>query len=688
MSDTVKKNLGIVTAYGYARSKGYEGTEEEFAELMASYAEVAEDAAQSASEAAQSATNAAGSATAASGSAVSAANSATSASGSAQDAETAQAAAQQSATVAAGSATSASGSATAASGSAAQAAQSATSAAGSATSAQSYSSTAASAAQAASGSADDADTSATAAAASAAAAAESARTLTIDNTLTQQGQAADSKKTGDEISAIKVDLTQVEKSQRLVPTESVGVDLDIADEDGYVLVRFKDGHIETKNFDSRNVSSDSMSKFPRFSGTTSENIDLDITDRQGYVLLRLDDGHIATKNFDSRTIAGMIEASPSDIGKILKVKSVNDNKVLEWEYAEASGIADDIILNIPEKVYATQGIEYNIYFENICENWSKYLWDVNCTKGMQLERGYRITPVAADAGEYPITIKVTRIDDPSIYKEVTSTLIISAESAGTGETVSVIVLGDSTTDYGVAVTKLHSDIDGTGMTLETLGTRGTSPNNHEGRSGWSFQYYCTKASDASDQSIVNPFYNPTTNTFDASYYFSNSGISTPDWFIINLGINDVFGASNDTEAETAINTALGYADEMIESILSATQDTKIGLCLTIPPNHSQDAFGKGYKCGQTRNRYKRNNTLLVNRIMFEYGDRESERIYLVPINTALDTVYNMTLETIPVNARNTDITYQSPVGNAGVHPNAFGLWQVADVYAALIKGNI
>lgn len=209
MSDTVKKNLGIVTAYGYARSKGYEGTEEEFAELMASYAEVAGDAAQSASEAAQSATNAAGSATAASGSAVSAANSATSASGSAQDAETAQAAAQQSATAAAGSATSASGSATAASGSAAQAAQSATSAAGSATSAQSYSSTAASAAQAASGSADDADTSATAAAASAAAAAESARTLTIDDTLTQQGQAADSKKTGDEISAIKADLIDI-----------------------------------------------------------------------------------------------------------------------------------------------------------------------------------------------------------------------------------------------------------------------------------------------------------------------------------------------------------------------------------------------------------------------------------------------------------------------------------------------
>lgn len=50
MSETRK--LGIVTAYGYAKSKGYTGTEEEFAQLMADYAEVGEDA-RSAANAAQ-----------------------------------------------------------------------------------------------------------------------------------------------------------------------------------------------------------------------------------------------------------------------------------------------------------------------------------------------------------------------------------------------------------------------------------------------------------------------------------------------------------------------------------------------------------------------------------------------------------------------------------------------------------
>ena len=49
------KNLGHVTAYGYAVSKGYTGTEDEFAHLMASYATVAEEASQSATTASEKA---------------------------------------------------------------------------------------------------------------------------------------------------------------------------------------------------------------------------------------------------------------------------------------------------------------------------------------------------------------------------------------------------------------------------------------------------------------------------------------------------------------------------------------------------------------------------------------------------------------------------------------------------------
>lgn len=59
----IDKNLGHVTAYAYAVEKGYTGTEEEFAELMASYATVAESAAESAEQALESAVQAEESAT-------------------------------------------------------------------------------------------------------------------------------------------------------------------------------------------------------------------------------------------------------------------------------------------------------------------------------------------------------------------------------------------------------------------------------------------------------------------------------------------------------------------------------------------------------------------------------------------------------------------------------------------------
>lgn len=343
-------------------------------------------------------------------------------------------------------------------------------------------------------------------------------------------------------------------------------------------------------------------------------------------------------------------------------------------------------INIPSKIYATEGIELNVYFENITEDWTQYDWDITCTKGAQWARGFKLTPTASDAGTYPLTITATDKDGNSTSK--TTSLIITAASAGSGVERSVIVLGDSTTNNGTAVTKLNENFADDVMSVSTLGTRGTAPNNHEGRSGWKLSdYFTVEYIDYTDERghVENPFYNPTSETFDADYYFANSGIAKPDWFFINMGINDTFSFATDDTVDAQITTCINYVTSAITSIKSASPSTKIGVCLTIPPNHSQDAFGKAYDNGQTRNRYKRNNTLWVDKLIETFDSRESENIYLVPIHTNLDTVYNMGMETLPVNARNTAITYQSPIGNGGVHPVESGYWQIADVYTAFLK---
>lgn len=67
-------------------------------------------------------------------------------------------------------------------------------------------------------------------------------------------------------------------------------DLDIADENGNVLVRFAGGEVQTKNFDSQLT--------PQIIEDNSTS-DLEISDKDGNVLVRFNDGGIKTKNFDS-----------------------------------------------------------------------------------------------------------------------------------------------------------------------------------------------------------------------------------------------------------------------------------------------------------------------------------------------------------------------------------------------------
>lgn len=143
--------IGIVSAYAYAVSQGYTGTEEEYAELMASYATVAEQAEESAESASQSATQAGVSAQTATTKASEASQSATQAGTKASQAST-------SATQASASATSASQSAQTATTKASEASASASTAGTKASDASQSASTASTKASEASASATSAQT--------------------------------------------------------------------------------------------------------------------------------------------------------------------------------------------------------------------------------------------------------------------------------------------------------------------------------------------------------------------------------------------------------------------------------------------------------------------------------------------------------------------------------------------------
>lgn len=204
----ITKDLGIASAYGYAKSKGYTGTEEEFAELMASYADVAqqaEAAAQDAEDAKDAAVSAKNDAVTAKTAAQAAQSAAETASGTAT---TKASEAAQSAQSAAGSASAAQTSATAASGSA----QTAQTAAQTATNKASEASSSASAASTAKTGAETARTGAQ----TAQAAAETAQENAEEAAASVSASAAQIEQNTEEIGAIKNDLSEkADKSEAL-----------------------------------------------------------------------------------------------------------------------------------------------------------------------------------------------------------------------------------------------------------------------------------------------------------------------------------------------------------------------------------------------------------------------------------------------------------------------------------------
>ena len=87
-------------------------------------------------------------------------------------------------------------------------------------------------------------------------------------------------------------------------TNSEDADFGVSDSDGNVILESEEGHIKTKNFDSRNSP---------ISTYDNSDSNFNIGDSNGNVICELKDGHIKTKNFDSRDSGGVVEYFNQDI---------------------------------------------------------------------------------------------------------------------------------------------------------------------------------------------------------------------------------------------------------------------------------------------------------------------------------------------------------------------------------------
>lgn len=331
-------------------------------------------------------------------------------------------------------------------------------------------------------------------------------------------------------------------------------------------------------------------------------------------------------------------------------------------------------LVMPPYIFGVQGRECNVYFDNLhLAAAGDYLHDVTSasTTGTQQQERWTWTPSGAlTSGSVVVGVNDKRTGTALVTK--TSNQRAAASTAGTGLTKKVIVVGDSLVAAGV-ITQTMLDISaGDAMHATMLGTLGTAPNQHEGRGGWTVSTYVTTGS---------PFY--ISGAVNFPQYLTNNSIAVPDWVLIHLGINDVFGQTTDAGASSTADSAFTLLDTLITSIKVSGAGVNVGLMIPTPPSATEDAFGANYATGSTRWRFKRNILIWARQMLVKYAGQEASRIYLIPSNTALDTVNNMSIAaSAPVNSRS---LVSSTRQSNGVHPATQGYQQIGDAVWAFLK---
>lgn len=279
----------------------------------------------------------------------------------------------------------------------------------------------------------------------------------------------------------------------------------------------------------------------------------------------------------------------SSASKKLTDEIIESSKIATIEYVDSkkytmSLLTDNIGCSLPKSEYfMTVGIEESWYTDSFATPKGFF---VNMYSGSQADRHdgkYTFSNVSSYYGNNAYLW--------NLY-DMLLNLVKNEANTGTGyarnckslnlQDCSLLCIGDSTVDHDVMTAKIKSFFTENGKTVTLLGTLGDGKgtgNNNEGRAGWTTSdYFTNKTYDG----VVNPFYNPSSQTFDFAYYMRNHNYSSVDFVAIQLGINDLYNFD-----DTKIIPTWENIKTMIDSIHAFNPSVKVILNLPTTPNADQ-----------------------------------------------------------------------------------------------------
>lgn len=315
--------------------------------------------------------------------------------------------------------------------------------------------------------------------------------------------------------------------------------------------------------------------------------------------------------------------------------------------------ADNIKIVLPSKIYAAVGHEMNLYKDSfiLCDDSERYgliasFGPLTPAHKGQNER-FSFTPTVANNG---VDCTIGVYDKVTLEMIATKTFKLYVKAV-TQPSKKVIFIGDSLTDRCIYPAEICQELGGgnlisLGTRHDTLTYQGSNgvvsvDMDNEGRGGWSANDYCTKATDGT---ITNAFWNPTSQAFDFAYYMSQNGFSSVDCVVIALGTNDI----GKNMLASDFDTIIGNFRTMVDSIHSYSSAIKVVISLTPHGAESDGWAAAGYSDRSTEYNYLQ--FTLVEKLIAEF---ESEaNVFLAPTYLNIDHHNDYPTTEVAISARN------------------------------------
>ncbi len=346
-------------------------------------------------------------------------------------------------------------------------------------------------------------------------------------------------------------------------------------------------------------------------------------------------------------------------------------------------------LTLPPACYAVPGVPFSLYFDNVVltETPENSRFAVTCDVGQTEARRWTVTPADRDVGRHTLAVVVKNRDGTVLGKAQTILQIVPRD-AGAGRSLRLLIVGDSLTNathYPNEIARLLSAPGNPRWTM--LGTHKTASAApgvvHEGYGGWTWKSFLSLYSPDAEKTAAGPLARKRTSPFIyagadgkpsldlARYLREECANQPPAVATFLLGINDCFAANPDDPAaiEKSIGAALDNAEQLLKAFRAASPKTAFAIGLTTPPNARESGFEANYKGKYHRWGWKRIQHRLVQRMLSQFGGRESQGIHLVPTELNLDPV-------------------DGYPDNNGVHPNPTGYQQIGATFYAWIKWHL